>query len=34
MHSIMAYLNLGQDVSMERERMNIAEHIVAKSYTQ
>ena len=32
MHSIMANLNLGQDVANKRERKLIVAHIVAKSY--
>ena len=32
MHSIMANLNLGQDVSNKRERKSTAAHIMAKSY--
>ena len=34
MHSIMANLNLGQDVANKREKkIGIAGHIVAKSYS-
>ena len=33
MNSIMANLNLGQDVANKRERKWIAAHIVAKSYS-
>ena len=32
MHSIMANLNLGQDVANKRERKYTVSHIVAKSY--
>ena len=32
MHSIMASLNLGQDVANKREKMGISGHIVAKPY--
>ena len=33
MHSIMAILNLGQNVANERERKYVAAYIVAKSYS-
>ena len=32
MNSIMAYLNLGQDVANKIEGKHIAAHVVAKSY--